>query len=42
MKEKEFYKEKIIEMVRNIDRCDILEYIYTLISKIVKREGEDI
>lgn len=42
MREKDFYREKIIEMVQNIGRCDILEYIYTLISKIVKREGEDI
>lgn len=42
MNEKEFYKEQIIEMVQNINRCDILEYIYTIVFKIVKREGENI
>lgn len=42
MKDKNFYREQIIEMVEEINRYDILEYIYTLISKIVKREGKDI
>lgn len=42
MKEKEYYKEQIIKMVREMNRCDILEYIFVLISKIVKREGKDI
>lgn len=42
MKEKEFYREQIIEMVEKINRCDILEYICTLVSRIVKREGKDI
>lgn len=36
------YKKEIIEMVQKINRCDILEYIYTLLSKIIKREGENI
>lgn len=42
MREKEWYREQIIEMVRKINRCDILDYIYTLIFKITKREGKDI
>lgn len=42
MREKEYYREHIIAMVQKINRCDILEYIYTLVYKIVKREGEDI
>lgn len=42
MNEKDFYREQIIEMVEKINRCDILEYVFTLISKIIKREGKDI
>lgn len=34
------YKEKIIEMVNEIDRKDILRYIYIIISDIVKEEKE--
>lgn len=28
VREKEYYKEKIIEVVNSIERLDILEYIY--------------
>lgn len=41
LREKDFYKEKIIEMLQKINRCDILEYIYALSLKIVEREGND-
>lgn len=41
MKEKDFYRKQIIEMVEKINRCDILNYIYTLISKIAEREGNN-
>lgn len=34
------YKEKIIEMVNEIDRKDILRYIYIIISDIMKEEKE--
>ena len=39
LKEKEFYKEKIIEMVKEINRTDILNYIYIIISDIVKERN---
>lgn len=39
LKEKDFYKEKIVEMVKEIDRTDILNYIYIIISDIVKENG---
>lgn len=39
LKEKDFYKEKIVEMVKEIDRTDILNYIYIIISDIVKERG---
>lgn len=42
MREKEYYREKIIEMVEKMNRVDILEYIYILVSKILEREGKDI
>lgn len=41
MKEKEYYREQIIQMVQKIHRCDILIYIYTLVSKIMEREGDN-
>lgn len=33
---KEFYRERIIEMVKKIDRTDILNYIYIVVSDIIK------
>lgn len=38
MREKEAYREKIIEMVQKIHRCDILIYIYKLVVDIVKED----
>lgn len=35
---KEFYRERIIEMVKKIDRTDILNYIYIVVSDIVKEK----
>lgn len=34
------YKEKIIEMVNEINRKDILRYIYIIINDIMKEEKE--
>ena len=34
------YKEKIIEMVNEISRNDILRYIYIIISDIIKDEED--
>lgn len=34
------YKEKIIEMVNEISRKDILRYIYIIISDIIKDEED--
>lgn len=36
MEEKEFYKEKLIEIINNLERLDILIYLHRLISNIVK------
>ena len=37
--EKEEYREKIIEMVKEIENIDILNYIYIIISDIMIKEG---
>lgn len=34
------YREKIIEMVNEISRKDILRYIYIIISDIIKDEED--
>lgn len=39
--EKEEYREKIIEMVKEIENIDILNYIYIIISDIMIEEGEN-
>lgn len=39
MKEKEFYREKIIEMVKNIDNSRYLEFIYDLLMSFKKKWG---
>lgn len=36
--EKEFYKRKIIELVEKIENPAILNYIYTIVSDVVKEE----
>ena len=35
---KEFYRERIIEMVNQINRTDILNYIYVVVSDIMKEK----
>lgn len=34
------YKEKIIEMINEINRNDVLRYIYIIISDIIKDEED--
>lgn len=41
MSDKNFYREQIIEMVKKINRCDILRYIHIIISDILKEEGDN-
>lgn len=41
MKEKEFYKEQIIEMVKKIDNVDYLFKIYHYIIPKYKKENEE-
>lgn len=41
VREKEWYREKILEMVRNINRVDILEYLCIFISGKIKEGKED-
>ena len=39
--EKENYRKRIIQMVKNVERCDILIYIYKLVSDIVGDDNEE-
>lgn len=41
MREKEAYREKIINMVQKIHRCDILIYIYKAVCGIIKEDYDD-
>lgn len=41
MREKEWYREQIIEMVQKIDRIDILEYFYIFIKGKVGGENDE-
>lgn len=41
MREKDFLKMKIIEMVQEINRCDILVYIYKLVTDIIKEVSNE-
>lgn len=41
MREKEFYRGKIIEMVNGIENPAILNYIYIIISDVVKEDEKD-
>lgn len=36
LKEKEFYRQAIIDVIMSIDRTDVLMYLNRLISRIVK------
>lgn len=36
VREKEYYKEKIIEVVNSIERLDMLEYIYYFLKEKFK------
>ncbi len=41
MEEKEEYRKKIIEMVKNVNRKDILIYIFKITEDIVKEDYND-
>lgn len=41
MDEKEYYREKIIEMVRDIKRQDILIYVFKLTKDIILEDYDD-
>lgn len=41
MKEKEFYRKQIIEMVQKINRCDILIYVYKAICGVINEDYEE-
>lgn len=36
LKEKEFYRGSIMGMLENIDKIDVLAYIYTVVSDIIE------
>lgn len=39
LRPKEFYREKIISMINKINRTDILNYIYVIVSDIMKERA---
>lgn len=41
MDEKEEYREKIIEMVKNVNRKDILIYIFKITEDIVQEDKHE-
>lgn len=41
MNEKEVYRERIIEMVKKMEKCDILVYIYKLTKDIIQEDCDD-
>lgn len=40
LREKDYYKQKIIEMVERINNQDILGYIYIIVKDIIKEDKE--
>lgn len=36
MKEKEYYREQIVEMIHKIEDADVLNYIYIIVDDIEK------
>jgi hypothetical protein len=36
LKEKEYYRQAIVDIIMKIDRLNVLEYLYELIRNIVK------
>lgn len=36
MKEKEYYREQIVEMIQKIEDADVLNYIYIIVDDIEK------
>jgi hypothetical protein len=41
VEEKEEYRKKIIEMVKNVNRKDILIYIFKIVEDIIKEDYND-
>lgn len=41
MKNKNYYKEKIINMVKKIENPAVLNYIYIIVSDIVKEDKRE-
>lgn len=42
MKEKEYYKEKIIGQIKKVDRTDILVYLDRLINNLLRTSTRNI
>lgn len=40
LKEKEFYRGGILGMLENVDKIEILAYIYTVVSDIIEEERQ--
>lgn len=36
LKEKEYYRQAIVDIIMKIDRLNVLEYLYELIRNIIK------
>lgn len=41
-REKEYYRKKIVEMVKKIEKLSILNYIYTIVSDVEKEDENGI
>lgn len=41
MKDKEFYKERLIEMIGKIKSTDILIYLYKITDDIIKEDEQN-
>lgn len=41
MREKEYYREQIIKMVKNVQRCDILIYIFKIVDDVIKEDKNE-
>ncbi len=41
LREKDYYREKIIELVKKIKNQNILKYIYIIVSDIVKEDNKN-
>lgn len=42
LKEKEYYREKLLDMLNSIEKTDILNYLYVIVCDIMEEEREGV